>query len=89
MFVASTNWNTRAYDFATTDLFRVDVAGGEPVRLTKGRDSWSEPTFSPDGRKLYALFEPESRNVYTADRLASLDWPEHGAPRVLTDRFDR
>ena len=89
VFVASTNWNTRAYDFATTDLFRVDVAGGEPVRLTKGRDSWSEPTFSPDGRKLYALFEPESRNVYTADRLASLDWPELGTPRVLTDRFDR
>ncbi|HSC08734.1 MAG TPA: S9 family peptidase [Steroidobacteraceae bacterium] len=89
VFVASTNWNTRAYDFATTDLFKVDVGGGEPVRLTKGRDSWSEPTFSPDGRKLYALFEPESRNVYTADRLASLDWPDLGAPRLLTDRFDR
>jgi dipeptidyl aminopeptidase/acylaminoacyl peptidase len=89
VFVASTNWNTRAYDFATTDLFRVDVAGGEPVRLTKGRDSWSEPSFSADGRRLYALFEPESRNVYTGDRLAALDWPEIGAPRMLTDRFDR
>jgi dipeptidyl aminopeptidase/acylaminoacyl peptidase len=83
VFVASSNWNTRAYDFATADLFRVDVEGGEPVRLTQGRDSWSEPGFSPDGSKLYALFEPESRNVYTADRLAALDWPKVGAARVL------
>jgi dipeptidyl aminopeptidase/acylaminoacyl peptidase len=89
VFVASTNWNTRAYDFATTDLFRVDAAGGEPVRLTEGRDTWSKPTFSADGKRLYALFEPESRHTYTAERLAFLDWPDVGAPRVLTARFDR
>ncbi len=89
VFAASTNWNTRAYDFATTDLFKVDVAGGEPVRLTRGRDSWSQPSFSADGKVLYALIEPESRREYTAERLAALDWPNGGTPRILTGRFDR
>ncbi|HJS21658.1 MAG TPA: S9 family peptidase [Steroidobacteraceae bacterium] len=89
VFVASTNWNTRAYDFATTDLFSVDANGGQPVRLTQGRDSWSQPGFSADGSKLYALLEPESRFTYTAERLAALDWPKVGAARVLTERFDR
>jgi dipeptidyl aminopeptidase/acylaminoacyl peptidase len=89
VFTASTNWNTRAYDFATTDLFRVDITGGEPVRLTRGRDSFSEPGFSADGETLYALIEPESRSVYSADRLAALDWPGAGTPRMLTGRFDR
>ena len=89
VFAASTNWNTRAYDFTNTDLFRVDAGGGEPVRLTQGGHSWSEPAFSADGRTLFAVFEPESRNVYTADRVASLDWPNVSERRVLTDRFDR
>lgn len=89
VFAASTNWNTRAYAFANTDLFKVDVTGGEPTRLTAGKDSWAEPRFSADGKTLYALFEAESSNVYTLTRIAALDWPNVAKPRIVTGDLDR
>ncbi len=89
VFAASTNWNTRAYGFPSTDLFKAEVSGGEPIRLTNGKDSWAEPRFSADGKTLLALFEPESSNVYNLTRIAALDWPDAGKPRILTSWFDR
>ncbi|MDE0083660.1 MAG: peptidase S9 [Gammaproteobacteria bacterium] len=35
-----------------TDLFMIDVQGGEPVRLTDDRYAQLQPTFSPDGTRL-------------------------------------
>ena len=61
-------------------------------RLLKVLEAGSDPEqvdVSADGKRLYALFEPESRHTYTAERLASLEWPDAGAPRVLTASFDR
>jgi dipeptidyl aminopeptidase/acylaminoacyl peptidase len=89
VFSASTNWNTRAYAFSSTDLFRVEAAGSEPVQLTSGGHSWSEPRFSADGGTLYALFEEESRKIYSLTRLAALDWPGVATPRIITSGLDR
>lgn len=89
VFAASTNWNTRAYGFPSSDLFKTEVGGGEPIRLTQGKDSWSEPRFSADGKTLFALFEAESSTVYNLSRIAALDWPDAGTPRLLTAWFDR
>ena len=90
VFVATTNRDTAAYAMTNTSLFRVSTSGGEPVRLTTSADSFSRPTFRPDGKALYAIFNPQSDNkVYNLDRLAKLSWPDAGQPVILTTRFDR
>ena len=35
-----------------TDLFMIDLEGGEPTRLTDDRFSQLQPTFSPDGQRI-------------------------------------
>ena len=90
VFVASTNRNTAAYAQPNTSLFKVSTSGGEPVRLTTSVDSFTRPTFRPDGKALYAAIEVESDNkTYHLDRLAKLSWPNPGQPTTLTSKFDR
>lgn len=89
VFVATTRANAAAYSFVTTQLYQVSIEGGEPRSLTDGRDSYRRPEFSPDGRALYCLYERHSGKIYNLDRLARLDWPPTGAPRVLTEGWDR
>src|SRR6266850_955623 len=60
IFVATTNRDTAAYSTTNSSLFKVSAAGGEPVRLTAGNDSFSRPVFRPDGKALYALFNVEA-----------------------------
>ena len=90
IFVASTNRDAAAYANTNTSLFRVAASGGEPVRLTTSNDSFTNPSFRPDGKALYALGEIESDNkVYHVDRLVKFTWPNAGPPEVLTARWDR
>jgi dipeptidyl aminopeptidase/acylaminoacyl peptidase len=90
VFVASENRNRAAYAFTDTQLYRVPGAGGaEPVRLTQGPDRYGNPVFSPDGRQLFAAFERGTGKPYNIDQIAALDWPEVGAPLVLTAPLDR
>ncbi len=89
VFVATVNRDAAAYDAVDTHLFHVPVAGGEPRQLTSGRGSHSRPTFRPDGKALYCLFEPRTGKIYNLDRLAMLDWPNPGPPKVLTEAWDR
>jgi Tol biopolymer transport system component len=90
IFVATTNRDTAAYSTTNSSLFKVSVAGGEPVRLTAGNDSFSRPLFRPDGKALYAIFNVEANGkVYNLDRLAMFTWPNVGQPVILTANFDR
>jgi dipeptidyl aminopeptidase/acylaminoacyl peptidase len=90
VFVATTNRDTAAYAMTNTSLFKVSSSGGEPVRLTTSSESFSRPTFRPDGKALYALVNPQAANkVYNLDRLAKLSWPNVGQPVMLTTKFDR
>jgi len=89
IFTATTNRNAAAYDEVDTHLFQVAVAGGEPRRLTAGRGRYLRPTFSPDGKALYCLFERHSGKLYNLERLAVLEWPDPGQPKVLTEGWDR
>ena len=90
VFVASTTRDRAAYARTNTSLFKVSENGGEPVQLTTSSDSFSWPTFRPDGKALYAILSPESSvKVYTLDRLAKFSWPNVGQPTVLTAAFDR
>jgi dipeptidyl aminopeptidase/acylaminoacyl peptidase len=90
VFVATTNRDAAAYAMTNTSLFKVSSSGGEPVRLTTSSESFSRPTFRPDGKALYALVNPQAANkVYNLDRLAKLSWPNVGQPVILTTKFDR
>ncbi len=90
VFVASTTRDKAAYAQTNTSLFKVSAGGGEPVRITTSDDSFTRPTFRPDGKALYALIEVESATkTYNLDRLAKLAWPNPGQPTTITARFDR
>lgn len=43
VFAATVNRNVEAYAPSTTHLYRVPAAGGEPVPITSGADSYSQP----------------------------------------------
>ena len=90
IFVATTNRDAAAYAMTTNSLFKVSAKGGEPTRLITGPGSYTRPTFRPDGKALYTIFNPETANkVYNLDRLAKLSWPNPGQPVILTSGFDR
>jgi dipeptidyl aminopeptidase/acylaminoacyl peptidase len=89
VFAATTNRDAAAYSFTDSQLFKVDIAGGEPVQLTRGGDGWASPRFTPDGQTLLALLERRSEFVYTATRLMAFTWPEVAEPRAVTEDFDR
>lgn len=90
IFAAATQKNRSAYQAVPTQLFVVDVAGGEPRPLTSGPDSYGAPKFRPDGRALLSEFTPGGDGrVYHHDRIASFPWPFDASKRVnLTAQID-
>ena len=90
VFVASTNRDAAAYSNVYTSLFKVSTNGGEPVRLTTQPDTYGRPSFRPDGKALYAVFNIESNDkAYNLSRLVKFSWPSTGQPVVVTARWDR
>jgi dipeptidyl aminopeptidase/acylaminoacyl peptidase len=97
VFVATTNRDAAAYANTNTSLFKVSANGGEPLRITSGGDSFSRPTFRPDGKALYAIFETQTdKKVYHLERLARLEVRTGSgsdrvtsAPVILTNNWDR
>jgi len=89
VFVATENRNQAAYSNVYTHLYRVGIAGGEPVALTSGDTSYTKPAFSPDGKALYALAAREVGVSYALDRLVRFAWPSPGEPVLVTPKWDR
>lgn len=95
IFVATINRDAAAYATTNSALFKVSAAGGEPLQLTTGDDSFTRPAFRPDGKALYAGFTVEANGkVYNLDRLAKFSWPEPetgqlGQPVIITANWDR
>src|SRR5882724_1372910 len=61
-----TNWMENEFVW---QLWRVNVAGGEPVQLTRGKKSAGAAQWSPDGRWLAFVTE---REAYVAEPLAAV-----------------
>jgi dipeptidyl aminopeptidase/acylaminoacyl peptidase len=89
VFAATSNRNEGAFAETIQSLWRVPATGGEPKRLTSGKDSYGSPSFSPDGRALFATMEPATDRVYNMSRLVKWDWPAAGTRVVITASFDR
>lgn len=87
VFVASTDRNTAAYRDTSTQLWWVAREGGEPQPLTQDADSWGNPRFTADGKRLLATRERNIGKTYVRTELAAFRWPagEASVPQVLRD----
>ena len=63
----------------TTDIWVQQIAGGEPVRLTKGLGLCHSPSFSPDGSRIAFHGGPDSKGVFVTSTLGG------GARRIAAD----
>lgn len=89
VFTATVNANAAAYADVLTQLYVVPAAGGEPRRISNGKDNYANPYFRPDGKALYATREAVNQKVYNLTRLVMYDWPGPGEARVVTPGWDR
>jgi len=100
LFTATTARNTGAFAEVDYALYRVSSDrslatkgretswAGEPERILSARGSYGSPTFSPDGKTLFATFEPNNGKTYNLSTLVALDWPSLTNQRTVakTDR---
>jgi dipeptidyl aminopeptidase/acylaminoacyl peptidase len=92
LFTAIADKDVSAYGPISSHIYRVPASGGEPVAITSGRESYTKPTFRPDGKALYVLETKRGdEDLYTLSRLAKMDWPPSGAatPKLIADGWDR
>ena len=89
VYAAAVNRDESAYAEVRTHLFQASVSGGARKQLTDGRDSYAKPTFRPDGKALYCLFEKGNDKVYNLDRVAMFAWPDPSERTIVTSSFDR
>ena len=86
VFAATTNRGDWTRGDVVGALWLVNAAGGEPQRLTQGRDDYDSPRFRPDGRALYAALTPTNEHTFNNRRLVMWSWPLTGAapsPQVV------
>src|SRR5262245_37240945 len=90
VFAVTTNRNVAAYAEFGADLYQVGAKGGEePKLLAHDSGSYSRVRFSPDGKALFAVFNPNNGKVYNLDRLVRFDWPSMQTRKVVTATTDR
>ncbi|HSP13141.1 MAG TPA: S9 family peptidase [Thermoanaerobaculia bacterium] len=90
VFGVSTDRNTAAYAETGVDLYRVRATGGEPERIAHGEGSYGDAQFSPDGKTLYATFNPNNKLPFNNNRLVGFDWPSMANRREIVGQpFDR
>ncbi|HEV8381487.1 MAG TPA: S9 family peptidase [Gemmatimonadales bacterium] len=75
VFAATTNRGEWTRGDVVQALWIVNATAGEPLRLTQGRDDYSAPQFSPDGKTLYAVMTPTSEHTFNNSRLVAWPWP--------------
>jgi dipeptidyl aminopeptidase/acylaminoacyl peptidase len=90
IFVATTNGEAAAFSQPRQDLYEVSLDGGEPRRLTTGRERYASPVFTPNGKRLCFTANAEQGETYYAlDRLMSAPWPWDGTTQAIAPDFDR
>jgi dipeptidyl aminopeptidase/acylaminoacyl peptidase len=83
IFSATANRTEAAYARTIFGLYQVSAAGGEPKAITARQANFFRPTFSPDGKALFALMEEEGDQPYYATRIARLAWPPAGEVKII------
>jgi acylaminoacyl-peptidase len=87
--VFSANRSPRAeYEPLGSDIWHVDLDGGEPTRLTDRQGPDFDPVVSPDGRAIAYLGHDDELMSYHCQKLHVMD-ADGGGPRVLAEDLDR
>ncbi|HEX9164387.1 MAG TPA: S9 family peptidase [Gemmatimonadales bacterium] len=76
------------YAWRESEIYAVDVAGGEPRQLTRRKGPDGNPTISPDGR-LIAYTGFDSTNATWKDASLYVMNADGSGPRALTAELDR
>jgi dipeptidyl aminopeptidase/acylaminoacyl peptidase len=84
VFAATSERNTAAFAEVGYDLYRVSVNGGEPESIAHTAGGYGSPTFSPDGKTLYATYNANNAKVYNLNRIVAFDWPSMKNERLIT-----
>jgi acylaminoacyl-peptidase len=86
--VVSSNRNDDwEYEPLESELYRVDLAGGEPVRLTTRKGPDASPVISADGKRVAWLGFDDNGKPYQGSHIHVMDLAG-GKPRVLTADAD-
>src|SRR5258705_75565 len=90
VFAATTNRTDWAHGDVVQALWLVSAVGGEPQRVTQGKDDYDGPQFSPDGKTLYAVMTPTNEHTFNNRRVVAWSWPRTAAaaPRAVTGGAD-
>ncbi len=68
VFAATTNRGDWTHGDVVQALWLVGASGGEPQRLTQGKDDYDAPEFSPDGKTLYGVMTPTNEHTFNNRR---------------------
>ncbi|HWC75142.1 MAG TPA: hypothetical protein VG454_14500, partial [Gemmatimonadales bacterium] len=84
VFAATINRDQWTRSDVVQTLWLVSANGGEPQRLTQGRDDYDTPRFSPDGKMLYAITTPTNEHTFNNRRLIAWAWSKAGIGTART-----
>ena len=89
VFAATVNRNDWTHGDVVQTLWLVRTSGGEPQRLSNGKDDFGSPQFSPDGKTLFATMTPTNEHTFNNQRLVAMPWPRSGeSARLVTGGAD-
>ncbi len=90
VFAATMNRTDWTHGDVVQALWLVSASGGEPQRITQGKDDYDLPQFSPDGKTLYAVTTPTNAQTFNNRRLIAWLWPRtaNAAPRTVAGGAD-
>jgi dipeptidyl aminopeptidase/acylaminoacyl peptidase len=88
VFSATVNRHESAFAEGIGSLYRVEVSGGEPVRLTTENADFGSPRFSADGKTLFATWSVNDGKVYHNNRVVAMAWPDLSGRKVVAGGAD-
>lgn len=89
VFIASTDYNTTAYQFSTSKIYQVSIQGGKETLLVKDSWDYSNIYFSKDGKYALATGSVNQDKIYQLDHLFRFTWPAMSNKMELLGSLDR
>jgi dipeptidyl aminopeptidase/acylaminoacyl peptidase len=89
VFTATTEYNTGAFQSATSHLYSVSISGGAEKLLSTDATTYSQVQFSEDGKYLIATGHLNGTKIYYVDHMYRFAWPSMEARTELAVGLDR
>ncbi|MEN9958931.1 MAG: Acylaminoacyl-peptidase, partial [Bacteroidota bacterium] len=89
VFTATTEYNTGAYQSATSHLYSVSIAGSAEKLLSTDATNYSQVQFSEDGKYLISTGHTNGDKIYYLDRMYRFAWPSMEGRMELAVGLDR